>query len=65
MYSEIDLLPMGDRECLDGLDLEALPLLVPAHGGLTLDDLLAAEVGHDLDEVDLDTLPNRLQNKEV
>jgi hypothetical protein len=56
---------MGDRECLDGLDLEALPLLVPAHGGLTLDDLLAAEVGHDLDEVDLDTLPNRLQNKEV
>ena len=64
-FIENDLLLVREVESLDALDLDALPLLVPAHGGLTLSTLLAIEYGHDLDEMDLENLPNRLQNKEV
>jgi hypothetical protein len=48
-----DLVPVIEVEALEGVDLD-----MPAHSdGLTLDDLLPVEDGHDLDGHDIEALP--------
>jgi hypothetical protein len=51
------LRPVEYGHDVDNVNLDDLPLLIPAHGGLALDDQLAIEVGHDLDKMDLNDLP--------
>ena len=58
MYIENDLLPVCDVEDLEGIDLDALPLLMHVHdAATTLDKLLPIEDGHDLDDLNLEVLP--------